>query len=241
MPTWPASTCCLAGVTEVLKVRPDEAPERVEALVTRLRDAEKELQRLQAEKVLQAAPQLAQQAADLAGTRFVGAHVGEVGGDDVRSLVLDVRARLGDRAAVVALTAVAKGRPLVVVATNEAAARRGCPRVPSSRPRQASSAGAGAASRTWPRAAARTRPRSRRLSRRCAARWPRPSGAEAAVGARLAVDVGSVRIGVAVSDPRRTVAVPLDTVARGAGGSDLRAIAAIAVERRWTTWSSGSR
>ena len=115
----------LAGVTEVLKVRPDEAPERVEALVTRLRDAEKELQRLQAEKVLQAAPQLAQQAADLAGTRFVGAHVGEVGGDDVRSLVLDVRARLGDRAAVVALTAVAKGRPLVVVATNEAARTAG--------------------------------------------------------------------------------------------------------------------
>ncbi len=115
----------LAGVTDVLKVRPDEAPERVESLVTRLRDAEKELQRLQAEKVLQAAPQLAQQAADLAGTRFVGAHVGEVGGDDVRSLVLDVRQRLGEQPAVVALTAVAKGRPLVVVATNDAAREAG--------------------------------------------------------------------------------------------------------------------
>ena len=111
----------LAGVTDVLKVRPDEALERVEALVTRLREAEKDLQRLQAEKVLQAGPQLASQAADLAGTRFVGAHVGEVGGDDVRSLVLDVRSRLGEQPAVVALTAVAKGRPLVVVATNEAA------------------------------------------------------------------------------------------------------------------------
>ena len=115
----------LAGVTDVLKVRPDEVPERVEALVTRLRDAEKELQRLQGEKVLQAAPQLASQAADLGGTRFVGAHVGEVGGDDVRSLVLDVRSRLGEQPAVVALTAVAKGRPLVVVATNDAARQAG--------------------------------------------------------------------------------------------------------------------
>ena len=115
----------LAGVTDVLKVRPDEAPERVEALVTRLREAEKELQRLQGEKVLQAAPQLAPQAADLGGTRFVGAHVGEVGGDDVRSLVLDVRSRLGEQPAVVALTAVAKGRPLVVVATNDAARQAG--------------------------------------------------------------------------------------------------------------------
>jgi len=115
----------LAGVTDVLKVRPDEAPERVEALVTRLREAEKDLQRLQAEKVLQAGPQLASQAADLAGTRFVGAHVGEVGGDDVRSLVLDVRSRLGEQPVVVALTAVAKGRPLVVVATNDAARAAG--------------------------------------------------------------------------------------------------------------------
>ncbi len=51
------------------------------------------------------------------------------------------------------------------------------------------------------------------------------------MGARLAVDVGTVRIGVAVSDPRRTVAVPLDTVPRATDGSDLRAIAAIAAER----------
>ncbi len=115
----------LASVTDALKVRPDEVPERVEQIVTRLREAEKELQRLQGEKVLQAAPTLAAQAEDLAGTRFVAAHVGEVGGDDVRSLVLDVRQRLGATSAVVALTAVAKGRPLVVVATNEAAREAG--------------------------------------------------------------------------------------------------------------------
>ena len=115
----------LAAVTDVLKVRPDEVPDRVGALVARLREAEKELQRLQGEKVLQAGPHLAAQATDLAGTRFVGAHVGEVGGDDVRSLVLDVRARFGEEPVVVALTAVAKGRPLVVVATNDAARTRG--------------------------------------------------------------------------------------------------------------------
>ena len=115
----------LASVTDALKVRPDEVPERVEAIVTRLREAEKELQRLQGEKVLQAAPALASQALDLAGTRFVGAHVGEVGADDVRALVLDVRARLGAAPAVVALTAVTKGRPVVVVATTEAAREAG--------------------------------------------------------------------------------------------------------------------
>jgi putative Holliday junction resolvase len=39
----------------------------------------------------------------------------------------------------------------------------------------------------------------------------------------LALDVGSVRIGVAVSDPHQSVAVPVTTLARGRG--DLEAIA----------------
>lgn len=51
------------------------------------------------------------------------------------------------------------------------------------------------------------------------------------MGARLSVDVGSVRIGVAVSDPGRVLASPLDTVRRADDGSDLTAIAALAAER----------
>lgn len=45
-------------------------------------------------------------------------------------------------------------------------------------------------------------------------------------GVRLGIDVGSVRIGVARSDPRGSLAVPVETVRRGRG--DLAAIAAIA-------------
>lgn len=47
-------------------------------------------------------------------------------------------------------------------------------------------------------------------------------------GVRLAVDVGSVRIGVARSDPGGLLASPLDTVRRGTG--DLDAIARLAAE-----------
>ncbi len=47
-------------------------------------------------------------------------------------------------------------------------------------------------------------------------------------GVRLGVDVGSVRIGVARSDPGGLLASPLDTVKRGPG--DLAALSAIAVE-----------
>ena len=48
-------------------------------------------------------------------------------------------------------------------------------------------------------------------------------------GVRLAVDVGSVRIGVAASDPAGLIATPVETVARGAG--DLARVAALAGER----------
>lgn len=50
-------------------------------------------------------------------------------------------------------------------------------------------------------------------------------------GRRLGVDVGAVRIGVAVSDPDGVLATPLVTVPRDVeAGSDLRAIAGLVAE-----------
>jgi putative Holliday junction resolvase len=47
-------------------------------------------------------------------------------------------------------------------------------------------------------------------------------------GVRIGIDVGSVRIGVARTDPSGLLAVPVETVARGEG--DLARIAALVVE-----------
>lgn len=47
-------------------------------------------------------------------------------------------------------------------------------------------------------------------------------------GVRLGVDVGDVRIGVAVSDPGGILASPLDTVRRRPDGSDLAELAELA-------------
>jgi putative Holliday junction resolvase len=51
-------------------------------------------------------------------------------------------------------------------------------------------------------------------------------------GARVGVDVGSVRVGVAASDPSGLLATPVRTVARDAAGTgaDVEQIAAIVVE-----------
>jgi putative holliday junction resolvase len=50
-------------------------------------------------------------------------------------------------------------------------------------------------------------------------------------GRRLGIDVGAVRVGVAVSDPDGVLATPLVTVPRDVeGGSDVRAIADLVAE-----------
>ncbi|MEV6105463.1 alanine--tRNA ligase [Streptomyces sp. NPDC051940] len=117
----------VAQLTELLKGRPEELPDRISGMLSKLKEAEKEIERFRAEKVLQAAAGLVDSAKDVHGVAFVAAQVPDgTGADDLRKLVLDVRGRIqGGRPAVVALFTVAGGRPLTVIATNDAARDRG--------------------------------------------------------------------------------------------------------------------
>ncbi len=113
-------------LTELVKGRPEELPERVSGLMTRLKDAERDLERLRKEQLQAAAGSLTDHARDVGGVTFLGHDAGEADAGDVRTMVLDLRGRLGnDRPAVVAVTGVVKGRPVVVIATNEPARERG--------------------------------------------------------------------------------------------------------------------
>ncbi|MEZ0089830.1 alanine--tRNA ligase [Streptacidiphilus sp. EB129] len=117
----------VSQLTELVKGRPEELPEKIAGMLGKLKDAEKEIDRFRAEKVLQAAAGLAAAAEDVAGIALVAARVPDgTSADDLRKLVLDVRQRVtGGRPAVVAVFTVANGRPLTVIATNEAARERG--------------------------------------------------------------------------------------------------------------------
>ncbi|MET9223613.1 alanine--tRNA ligase [Streptomyces sp. NPDC003300] len=117
----------VAQLTELVKGRPEELPDKISGMLAKLKDAEKEIERFRAEKVLQAAAGLAESAADIKGVALVAGTVPEgTGADDLRKLVLDVRQRIGGgRPGVVALFTVANGRPLTVIATNDAARERG--------------------------------------------------------------------------------------------------------------------
>jgi alanyl-tRNA synthetase len=113
-------------LTELVKGRPEELADRVSGLMTRLKEAERDLDRLRKEQLQAAAGSLTERARDVGGVTFLGHDAGDVDAGAVRTMVLDLRGRIGgDRPSVVAVTGVAKGRPVVVVATNELARARG--------------------------------------------------------------------------------------------------------------------
>ncbi|MEV6251386.1 alanine--tRNA ligase [Streptomyces sp. NPDC051742] len=117
----------VAQLQELVKGRPEELPEKISTMLGKLKDAEKEIEKFRAEKVLQAAAGLVDSAQDIRGVAVVTGQVPDgTGADDLRRLVLDVRGRIsGGRPAVVALFTTANGKPLTVIATNEAARERG--------------------------------------------------------------------------------------------------------------------
>jgi alanyl-tRNA synthetase len=112
----------VAQLSETLKARPDELPERVHDLVERLRGAEKEIERVRVQQLLAAGGTLAGNAKDVYGVSFVGHRADGAGAGDVRKLALDVRGRLPQgRPGVVAVIGSSNGKPAVVVAVNDEA------------------------------------------------------------------------------------------------------------------------
>ncbi|HET6816060.1 MAG TPA: alanine--tRNA ligase [Mycobacteriales bacterium] len=111
----------VSQLTDALRARPEELPERVHALVTRVRELEKDLEKSRAAAVLEQAGALVASATDEFGVAVVTHHAPDgTSADDLRKLALDVRGRLGnERPAAVAVAAVNDSRPVVVVAVNE--------------------------------------------------------------------------------------------------------------------------
>ena len=116
----------VAQLSEALKARPEELPERVADLVERLRVAEKEIERVRVSQLLASAGDLAESARDVGGVAYVGHRAPDgANAGDLRKLALDVRGRISGRPGVVAVVGAANGRASVVVAVNDAAREQG--------------------------------------------------------------------------------------------------------------------
>ena len=97
----------MAGLASSLKVPSDEVPARVTNLVERLRAAEKELDRIRLANARAAAANAATGAEAIGKVRVVAQQIGRQGcsAADLRTLVGDIKGKLGSDPAVVALIA----------------------------------------------------------------------------------------------------------------------------------------
>src|SRR5215469_1138712 len=117
----------VSQLTEQLKTPRADLADRIAALVTRLREAERDLRRGQQAQLANVAAGLAKEAADVNGVAYVAHRVHDgTPADGIRSLALDIRGQLpADRPAVVVAAGIPADRPAVVVAVNDAARARG--------------------------------------------------------------------------------------------------------------------
>lgn len=91
-----------------------------------LRTAQKRVAEFESANLQQRVPAIARQATTVGATTVVAESVqGLQSGDDLRALATGVRSQLGDGAAVVVLGAVINDKPVVIVATNDAARAAG--------------------------------------------------------------------------------------------------------------------
>ena len=119
----------VSQLSDKLNARPDELAERVNTLLAKLKESDRRLASMYEAQLAAAVPALVEDAKNSAAPVKVAIkNVGHFGAvDALRKTVLDVRGQLGEDApAVVALAGVNEDdKPMVAVATNEAARKAG--------------------------------------------------------------------------------------------------------------------
>jgi alanyl-tRNA synthetase len=115
----------LNSLTELIKgARVEELPERIQGLLEKIKEIEKELTTLRSAQALAGVDQLAATAVSIGEISFIGGVLPDgVSGDDLRMIATELRSR--GSSTVVALISVSGGRPVLVAATSEGARQKG--------------------------------------------------------------------------------------------------------------------
>ena len=236
----------VAQLSEALKVRPEQLPERVDDLLDRLRVAEKRDREGPARAASRRCGRArGERGGGRRGLLGGGQAVEGAGGGDARTLALDVRgtdarrpARRGrDR------RRPATGSRRSLLRSTTAGERPVCRRTRWCALPPQVLGGKGGGKDDVAQGGGSDASRALRGARRGAARLGRPLRmlAQQPLGLRLGIDPGDARIGVASCDPQGILATPVETVPRGPG--DLDRIAALAEEQeaRSSTWGCPGR
>ncbi|MBA8795107.1 alanyl-tRNA synthetase [Friedmanniella endophytica] len=117
------------GLTETLRVQPDQLTERIARMVQQLKDAEREIATLRSQNLLTTVEPILAKRHEMWGVDLyahaLDLRAGGVNGNDLRTLAQELRGRVQQSAAVIALVGGTTEKPTVIVATTEGARHRG--------------------------------------------------------------------------------------------------------------------
>ncbi len=115
----------LNSLTEIIKgARTEELPERIQGLLDKIKEIEKELAAVRSAQALASVEQLAATSVLIGETSFIGGLLPDgISGDDLRKIAIELRSRSTN--SVVALISASGGRPVLVAATSDAARAAG--------------------------------------------------------------------------------------------------------------------
>jgi len=117
----------VSQLSEQLRAPRADLPDRIAGVLARLRDAERDIQRMRSAQLANVATDLVARAEDVNGVLYVAHQVPDGSPvDGIRKLALDIRGQIPPgRAGVVVTAGVPADRPAIVVALNDAARARG--------------------------------------------------------------------------------------------------------------------
>jgi alanyl-tRNA synthetase len=115
----------LNSLTELIKgARVEELPERIQALLDKVKEVEKELAAVRSAQALASVDSLAATAVQVGETSLIAGLLPDgVSGDDLKKIALELRARSAN--SVVALISASGGRPVLVATASDAARAAG--------------------------------------------------------------------------------------------------------------------
>jgi len=113
------------GLSETLRVQPDQLPDRINKLLTQLKVAEKQIADLRSQTVLSDVNNIVAKSHDMWGVGYIAHRADGVVGNDLRTLALEIRNRVKSSPSVIAVVGGSVDKPSVVIVTTEGARDRG--------------------------------------------------------------------------------------------------------------------
>jgi alanyl-tRNA synthetase len=113
------------GLSEALKVQPEQLPDRINKLLAQLKAAEKQIADLKSQTVLSDVNNVIAKSHDMWGIGYIAHRAEGVVGNDLRTLALEIRNRVQNSPSVIAVVGGSVDKPSVVIVTTQGARDRG--------------------------------------------------------------------------------------------------------------------